>query len=137
MTDSRARSRRHPAVVALAVILFAESALLTAAAIYLLVELVVATPASLPSAIALLILAALAAVWLAVIAINSLRGASWVAAATIVWQVLQVAVAIGCFQGAFAQPAVGWLLLIPAVVAGVLVFSRPVREATRRAPAAS
>jgi hypothetical protein len=137
MTDPGAPGRRHPAVTVLAGILFAESALLLAATVYLLVELAIATPVSLASALALLVLTAVAAIWLAVIGVNLLRGRAWVRAATIVWQVLQIAVAIGCFQGAFAQPAVGWVLLVPALVAGLLVFSKPVLEATRRDRAAS
>lgn len=137
MTSPGSSTRRHPALIALVVILFAESALLLAATIYLLVELVIATPDSLASAVALLVLTAAAAVWLALIAVNVLRGRSWVRAAIIVWQVLQIAVAIGCFQGTFAQPAVGWVLLVPALIAGLLVFSKPVIEATRRDPASS
>lgn len=128
---------RHPAVIALLVILFAEAALLLVATGYLLVELVTATPSSLASALALLVLTALAAVWLVVIAVNLARGRAWVRAAAIVWQVLQIAVAIGSFQGLFAQPVIGVVLLVPALVAGVLALSKPVVEATRRDPASS
>lgn len=137
VTDTEGSHRRRPALIAFAVILFAEAALLIAATVFLLVELLIATPNSLVSAIALLVLTAIAAVWLTIVALNSLRGATWVRAAAITWQVLQIAVAIGCFQGAFAQPLIGWLLLIPALIAGVLAFSKPVVEATRRDPAAS
>lgn len=137
MSDAGSPSRRHPAVMVLAGILFAEAALLVAATVYLLVELIVATPASLASAVALLVLTAIAAVWVTLIAVNLLRGRSWTRAAAIVWQVLQIAVAVGCFQGAFAQPQIGWVLLVPALVAGVLALSKPVVQATRRDPAAS
>jgi hypothetical protein len=129
--------RRHPAVVALTVILFAEAALLLTATGYLLVELFSATPSSLASALALLVLTGLAAVWLVVIAVNLVRGRAWVRAAAIVWQVLQIAVAIGCFQGLFAQPVIGVLLLVPALVAGLLALSKPVVDATKRDPASS
>jgi hypothetical protein len=46
--------------------------------------------------------------------------------------VLQVAVAIGCFQGYFARPDIGWVLLVPAVVAVGLLFTPPVMAVTTR-----
>jgi hypothetical protein len=137
VTDSAQPRRRSPALVAFAVILFAEAGLLITATVYLLVELFIATPSSLASALALLVITAIAAIWLTVIAVNSLRGKSWVRAAALTWQALQIAIAIGCFQGVFAQPLIGWLLLVPAVIAGILALSKPVVEATRRDPAAS
>ena len=124
--------RKHPVVIVLAGLVFAECALIATATIYLVVEILVATPASSASAIALTVLTAIAAVWLALIAVNILRGRAWVRGATVVWQVLQIAVAIGCFQGLFARPDIGWALLIPAIVALVLVFTPPVVAATAR-----
>jgi hypothetical protein len=96
------------------------------------VELLTVPPASYPSAVVLTILTALAAGWLGAIAIGSLRRAPWIRGAAIVWQVLQGAVAIGCFQGVFARPEIGWLLLVPALVVLVLLFTPPVVAATRR-----
>ncbi len=124
--------RKHPVVIVLAGLVFAECALIATATIYLVVEILVATPASYVSAIALTVLTAIAAAWLALIAVNILRGRAWVRGATVVWQVLQIAVAIGCFQGLFARPDIGWALLIPAIVALVLVFTPPVVAATAR-----
>ena len=126
------RSGKHPLVVALAVIVFAECALMVAASSYLVVELLIDTPASLPSAIALTVLTVIAAVWVGFIAVHILRGSPWVRGATVTWQVLQIAVAIGCFQGLFARPDIGWALLLPAVVALVLLFTPPVVAATAR-----
>ena len=126
VSETPAAPRRHGFVLALAVLLFAECALLAAATVYLLVELLVAKPASFTSALALLVLTAIATVWLGFIAANVLRGRAWTRGAAIVWQVLQGAVAIGCFQGAFAQPEIGWLLLVPALVVLVLLFTPPV-----------
>ncbi len=123
---------RHPLIIALAVLIFAECALLVAAVVYLVVELMIATPASLASALFLTVLTAIAAIWLGVIGVNVLRASSWVRGAAIVWQVLQLAVAVGSFQGLFAQPAIGWALLIPAVIVIVLVFTPAVVAATRR-----
>ena len=132
MSDERGVSARHPLVVALAVLIFAQCALLVLAIMYLVVELIVATPDSYASAVALAVLTAIAAVWLGVIGVNVLRGNPWVRGATVVVQILQIAVAVGCFQGAFARPDLGWLLLIPAIAALVLLFSPPVLAATTR-----
>jgi hypothetical protein len=132
VSEPPAAPRRHGYVVALAALLFAECALLATATGYLLVELIVATPSSVPSALALLALTAIAAVWLGFIAGNVLRGRAWTRGAAIVWQVLQGAVAIGCFQGIFAQPTIGWLLLVPALVVIVLLFTPPVVAALSR-----
>ena len=126
MSETSGTSPRHPFVLVLVVILFAECALLSAATVYLVVELITATPSSLVSALALLVLTAIAAIWLGFIAVNVLRGRAWTRGAAIVVQVLQGAVAIGCFQGLLAQPVIGWLLLVPALVALSLLFTPPV-----------
>jgi hypothetical protein len=125
-------SRRHPFVVVLALLIFAQCALLVVATAYLVIELVTAVPDSYASAVALAVLTTIGAVWLAVIGVNVLRGSPWIRGATIVVQVLQIAVAIGAFQGSFARPDLGWLLLIPAVAALVLLFTPPVLAATVR-----
>jgi hypothetical protein len=134
VNDVRNGSTRHPFVVALAVLIFAQCALLAVATAYLVIELIIATPDSYASAVALAVLTTIAAVWLAIIGVNVLRGSPWVRGATIVVQVLQIAVAIGAFQGAFARPDLGWLLLIPAIAALVLLFTAPVLAATVRRP---
>lgn len=132
VTDDSTTPARHPFVVVLAAILFAECALLTVATVYLVIEILVAEPDSFPSAVALTVLAAIAAVWLAVIAVNVLRGRAWTRGATVVWQVLQIAVAVGFFQGLFARPDLGWFLLLPALAALGLLFTPPVLRATAR-----
>jgi len=105
---------------------------MASAAGFLVWELATTKPASYPSAFFLLALALLAAVWLCFIAVSMLRRAPWVRGATVVWQVLQLAVAVGCFQGLFARPDIGWLLLAPALAALALLFTRPVISATTR-----
>jgi len=123
---------QHPQVVFLAVVIFVESALLFAALAYLVFELGNETPQSYPSAIALTVLTAIAALWVAFIGINVLRHQAWVRGAAVVWQILQLSVAIGSFQGVFARQDVGWLLLTPAVIVLVLLFTKPVLDATTR-----
>jgi hypothetical protein len=130
--DAKVNDPRNPLLILLAVLLFAECALLITATVYLVIELLIATPASLASALFLTVLTGIAAAWLGVIAVNTLRASPWIRGAAITWQVLQIAVAIGCFQGLFAQPAIGWALLIPALAVLVLVFTPPVVQATKR-----
>ena len=127
--SERTKSRQ---VIVLSALIFLEAALVVGATAFLLFELVTVTPDSLASALALTVLTALAAAWVIAIAIGVLRGRAWSRGAAMVWQVLQIAVAVGAFQGSFARPEVGWLLLLPALAAIVLLFSRPVVEATRR-----
>lgn len=132
VTDEPTKPSRHPLVVMLAIILLAECALLAVATSYLVIEILVAVPDSVASAVALTVLTALAAIWLAVIAANVLRGRAWTRGATVVWQVLQIAVAVGFFQGLFARPDLGWFLLLPALAALGLLFTPPVIAATAR-----
>ena len=132
MNDLFVRPPKHPLVTILAVLVWAQCALLTVATGYLVVELIVATPDSYASAVALAVVAAIAAVWLGFIGANVMRGSPWVRGATVVVQVLQIAVAVGAFQGTFARPDLGWLLLVPALTALVLLFTPPVLAATAR-----
>lgn len=123
---------RPPFLVALAIVLFLECALLAVATAFLLVELLTARPDSYASAIAILVLTAAAAVWMGITARYTLRGSPWTRAAATVWQLLQLGVAIGSFQGLFARADVGWLLVIPALVALLLLFTPSVVAATQR-----
>jgi hypothetical protein len=116
----------------LSALILLEAALVGGATVFLIYELLTVTPDSLPSALALIVVAAIATVWVTAMAIGILRGRPWSRGAALVWQVLQIAVAVGAFQGSFARGEIGWLLLIPAVAVLVLLFSRPVMEATRR-----
>ena len=125
------RTRSRPVIVLYA-LSFVEAALVVGATAFLVFELVTVTPDSPASALALTVITAIAAVWVTAIALGVLRGRAWSRGAGIVWQVLQIAVAVGAFQGSFARAEVGWLLLVPALVALLLLFSRPVVEATRR-----
>lgn len=124
--------KRSPALVLLAILLFIEFLLVGAGAVYLLVELLIDTPTSFASAIAILVLTTLAAVWVLMIALHTLRRQPWTRGATVVWQVLQASVGIGCLQGLFARPDLGWPLIILSVVVLVLLFTKSVIAATAR-----
>ena len=130
--NSGSRRRHHPLVLVLAAVLFLEAAALAGATVVLIFELLVATPDSFPSAVALTVCVAIATVWVFVIALNSLRGRAWIRGAAIVVQVLLGALALGSFQGLFSRVDIGWLLLAPAVVVLVLLFTKPVLAETSR-----
>jgi hypothetical protein len=121
-TELSARPRRSALLWLLVLLLSAETALLGVATAYLLIELVTVRPDSYASATAILVLTLLATVWLGAVVVGVLRGRAWIRGAAIVWQVLQIAVGVGSFQGVFANAAVGLWLIVPAVVVVVLLL---------------
>lgn len=120
------------ALIVISGILLLEAAALVAMTIWLLVDLFALEPSSYATAIALLVLVAIAALWVGAVAVASLRRAPWTRAGAIVWQILQISVAVGAFQGLFARPDIGWLLLVPAVTVVGLLLWTPVRLAYSR-----
>ena len=114
----------------LAGVLFAESLGIAGITLFLVFETLTEVPDSYAAAIGITVLSAIAAVWVAAIAINTLRGRAWVRGAVITVQALTIAVAIGSFQGLTARADIGWLLLVPAIAALALLFTRPVIAAT-------
>lgn len=120
------------ALVVVSGILLLEAAALAAVVVWLLIDLVALAPSSYATAIALLVLVVIAAVWVGAVAVASLRCAPWSRAGAIVWQVLQVSIAVGAFQGLFARPDIGWLLLVPAITVIGLLLWTPVRVAYSR-----
>ncbi|TFD74120.1 hypothetical protein E3T54_15085 [Cryobacterium sp. Sr8] len=124
-------TRRPPSLLALTALLAAEALLLWVAAGWLVFELLTETPASAASAVAILVLVLIAALWVSAIARGALRGRPWIRGAALTWQLLQVFVAIGCFQGLYARPDLGWALLLPSIAVIVLLFTPRVLAATR------
>ncbi|WP_370545256.1 hypothetical protein [Herbiconiux sp. VKM Ac-1786] len=130
--DGVARRRRPPLLTLLAVIVGAEALVMAVVVVWLLIELLTEQPASYETALAIVVLAAIAALFLAFAAIHTLRAAAWTRAGTLTWQLFQIVIAIGCFQGIVATPVVGWWLLVPALLALGLLFTPSVVAATRR-----
>jgi len=125
--DNTVSIARRPALLWLLIVLLAVEFLAVAAlAIVLLIETVTAPSAVMGGGIALTVIALVAAAWLGAIVVGALRGQSWIRAAAIVWQVLQVAMGVGALQGQFAQPAWGWPLIVLAAVVLLLLFVKPV-----------
>lgn len=131
---SVSESRRPAAFWALIVLLIAEFVLIAVLAVTLLIEVLVARAASLPSAIALTVLAFIAVAWLGATIVGALRGQAWIRGSAIVWQVLQFAIGAGSISGTFSTPAIGWPLIAVAAVAFVLLLSRPVADAVAKRP---
>jgi hypothetical protein len=104
--------------------------------VWLLTGFVTDVPESLGGAVLLLLLSVVATVWLGFAAAHLLRRKTWTRAAILVWQLCQTAIAAGAFQGIFAAPVVGAALLLPALAAGVLLFTPSVVAALRREPSA-
>lgn len=120
--------RRPPLVWLLAAILTLEFLLVAALAILSIVSIAQSGSTDAASGIALAVIIVLAAVWLAAMVVGLLRGHSWVRAAGIVWQVIQIAVGVGILG---SQLAIALPLLIAAAAAFILLFTPQVVAATR------
>jgi hypothetical protein len=112
-------------ILGLAAILALQFLGLAVVTVVLVIDLFVANAYSEASGVALAILAALAALWVAFIVLGLFRGQSWTRSAIIVWEFVVGALGVGAFEGVFPVPSIGWLLLAPAVIALVLVFTPP------------
>ncbi|WP_233201846.1 hypothetical protein [Cryobacterium sp. Y11] len=126
--------RRAPLLGVVIGLLALEAIALWALSAWWVLELLVETPSSMGGALALLALAVIAAVWVSAITVGTLRGRPWIRGAAVTWQLVQIMIAIGCFQGIYARPDVGWALLLPSIVVLVLVFTPRVVSTTSREP---
>ncbi len=124
--------RRRPAVLAFIVLLVAEALLMIGLSAWFLFELVAATPASFTSALAIFVILLIATAFVTALALGAIRGRSWIRGGAVTWQLVQIAVAVGAFQGVFAQPAIGWFLLLPSLAVLGLLFTPAVAAVTRR-----
>jgi hypothetical protein len=120
------------ALLTVNIVLVLEALAVVAVAIWLIVDLVSLQPTSYATAIALIVLVIVGAIWVGATAVASFSRTPWSRAAAIVWQILQVSIAVGAFQGLFARPDVGWVLLVPAITVIGLLLWTPVRIAYSR-----
>ena len=135
---SEPKVRRRPALlILLAALIYLEATALGVASVVLLLDLLTQRPDSYASGVAILVLTILATVWLAVMATHALLGRPWIRGGAVTWQVLQIAIGIGSFGGLFSRPDIGWLLIIPAVMVLVLLFTPTVIRATKRPESAA
>lgn len=129
--DRRQVSPRRPALFwVLIVLMAAEFAAVAVVTVVLIVDLFITVPDSYAAGVAVIVMAIVAALWLGFILVAALRGRAWMRGASIVWQVLQFAIGLGCFQGLTATPVIGWVLVVPAVAVVVLLVSPSVRAVT-------
>lgn len=132
--DPNALHRTPWTLRALAVIVWAEVVMLAAWCGWYITGFVTDVPDSYAGAVLILVLSVVATVWLALAATQLVRRKTWTRAAVLVWQLCQTAIAAGAFQGLYAAPLVGVALLVPALAAGVLLFTPSVVNALRRDP---
>jgi hypothetical protein len=114
----------------LAALILLEGAALVVATIYLVVEIFTAPSSSIASAVAYAATAAVAAALVLFVGRSALRARPWIRGATVCIAVLQLLVAYSIIIT--KEPALGWVLVVPAVAMLVLLFSRPVMRATTR-----
>ena len=113
----------------LSALLYLEAAGLGALTASLVVEIFSVRPDSYLSAVALIVLALLATVWLAIMATHTLQGRPWIRGGAVTWQVLQLIIGVTMIAGG---SALGWPLVVIAAIVLVVLFTRPVIAATRR-----
>ena len=130
---------RPVGVIVLAVIVWLEAAALALTALWFAAQFFVAKPDNLAGALLILALTIAAAIWMGAAGFGLLALKPWTRAATLVWQLCQVALAAGMFQGLLVNgvaPEIllwsGFGLLVPALIAGFLLFTPKVSEAIAR-----
>ncbi|MFT4213058.1 MAG: histidine kinase [Microbacterium sp.] len=116
------------------VLVMAEGVVLVVLTLWQAVSLVGGDTDSVPSAIALLVLTLIGAAAVAAFGAGVLRDRSWGRSGGIVTQLLVLAVAGGAATGAYAHPAIGVVIGVPALVVLILLVIAVVR-ASRRRPA--
>lgn len=126
------RPRPSRAVWTAVAIVAIEALALGVALVVLLIDVVTLTPSSLSSALALIVLTAVATVWVSWVAVALRRGAPWSRGGAVFWQLVQMALALGAIQGVFAQPLIGAAIAVPSILVLILMCTRSVMEHTKR-----
>ena len=128
------QSKKKWPLIGLGIILILEAATLAFLSVWFLVEILTTPVHSVGGSILTLAIAILATVWVGATGIGTFRAQSWVRGAALTWQLCQLAIAVGAFEGIFAQPLVGVAVLVPTVIALVLLFLPSTTAALRRDP---
>lgn len=119
-------------LIGLGIVLLFEALALAILSVWFLIEILTTEVNSIPGSILTLALAVLATVWVAAAGVGAFRARPWVRAAALTWQLCQLAIAVGTFDGIFAQPQIGYAVLVPTVLALVLLFMPSTTAALRR-----
>lgn len=99
---------------------------------WLLVQLVTTPSETVGGGIAIVVLAIIALGWAATTTFGAVRRRGWMRGSALTMQLVQMAVALGAFQGQYAVPEIGWALFVPALLVSVMIFLPSVVSATRR-----
>jgi hypothetical protein len=113
-------------------VLALETLAVAAVAGWLLIELLTTEADTVGGGIAIVVLAVIAVCWAGATTLGAARRRSWMRGSALTLQLVQMAVALGAFQGQYAAPDIGWALLAPALVAVVAIFLPSVVAVTRR-----
>ena len=106
-----------------------QTAVVSAFGLFLVVELFIATPDSMASAVFLAAIVLGFAVALAFITRGLWQGKPAARSASLVWQVLQGAIGLASGEGVFARCDLALVIGVPAVIAiGFILFHRGVRD---------
>ena len=121
---------KHPLLYVLAALVLLEGVALAAGGIYLVVEIFIAPSSSVATAVALAAVPLIAAAALIFFARATAQGRPWIRGGIVCIAILQLLVAYSILIT--KAPTLGWVLVPPAVVMLVLLFTPPVLRATSR-----
>ncbi len=113
-------------MIVISLVLVLEALALLGAAAWFVYGLMTQTPLSMGGAIFQLVLLLLLAGWLLAAGHFFFRGYRWTRAAALVWQLFVIVIAFPTFTSGLILP--GLLLLLPAAVVLLLIFTRPVTD---------
>lgn len=119
---AEARVRPPWQVVVVAVILALEALAMAGVGVWMVVIAFGESGMQIAGTLFLAALALGSAVWLAFAAKGLLQRRAWTRAATIVWQILQIAGAVAVFGGDEPRMDLAVAFVLPAVAAGILVL---------------
>jgi hypothetical protein len=126
-------SRRPVGVVAASTVVFIEAAVLLFLGGLLVVDTMLGSAKSVPTAVALAALVLAPGIWLVFVVRALLRCRRWARNASLFWQLVQLSIASASFTGRFANPLIGSALVVTAVIVIALLFTKPVMRATLEA----
>lgn len=125
-------SNLGPKLVISASVIALQSLVIWGLGIWSLVLLLSGSAAFLVSALFLIGLLVAAGLWSSNIALGLLRQKRWAHTPAMVFELLVASIGVASFAGEFGDATLGALLLIPATVTFILLFSRSVREKFQR-----
>jgi hypothetical protein len=129
--DVAVNNRPKPVLLyALAALILLEGAAFALGTIYLVIEIFIGDPRNFGTAIAYALTAAILSALVIVVGRFALLARPWIRGATVCIAVLQLLVAYSIIIT--TAPALGWILLVPAILMLVLLFTSPVLRATAR-----